>query len=78
MRTLIILCKKDYAIIYEWIYDLKFSHCYINPIFQAKELSNIGFKDIRIFSLKDGREIDNIDIPKVKDPWLYFLCRVEK
>jgi ubiquinone/menaquinone biosynthesis C-methylase UbiE len=72
------LIKKDYAIIYEWVYDLKFSHCYINPIFQAKELSNIGFKDIRIFSLKDGREIDNIDIPNVKDPWLYFLCRVEK
>jgi SAM-dependent methyltransferase len=47
---------------------------YIAPEGQITQLGRLGFIDIRVFSLEDGRELPVVT--GVTDPWLYYLCNV--
>jgi ubiquinone/menaquinone biosynthesis C-methylase UbiE len=46
---------------------------YITPFEQVKQLSELGFSDIKMYSLVDGSEIKNPS--KTMDHWVYFLSR---
>jgi hypothetical protein len=46
---------------------------YITPLEQVKQLSELGFSDIKMYSLADGSEIKNPS--KTMDHWVYFLSR---
>ncbi len=46
---------------------------YIKPEEHVKHLTNLGFGNIRTFSL-EGKEIIPANLTGAKDPYLYFLC----
>lgn len=57
-------------------FNLKTS--YINPIFQINMLNENGFKNVKVIlneyeSTSDQNVIENID-----NPWIYYICQVEK
>ena len=67
------LWSKDYSLIYDGAHDFKLLTYYIKPAVQINQLKNLGFKNIRIFSLADGSQIHN-NLEKIEDWWLYYLC----
>jgi ubiquinone/menaquinone biosynthesis C-methylase UbiE len=67
------LWTKDYTIINDGAHDFKILGYYIKPAVQIKQLKNLGFKNIKIFSLADGHQIHN-NLEKNEDSWLYYLC----
>jgi len=67
------LHMKNYAIFNDGALNYKLQMYYIKPIFQIEQLNNLGFKNIRIFSLHDGNQIVN-NLENREDPWLYYLC----
>ncbi len=55
----------------------RFPVYYIAPKEQVKRLNEMGFKDVRIFSLRTGQEVERLDSSKkILDSWVYYLCRV--
>ena len=64
---------KNYAIFNDGALNYKLQMYYIKPTFQIEQLNNLGFKNIRIFSLHDGEQINN-NLENKEDPWLYYLC----
>jgi len=50
---------------------------YINPKFQKTEIQD-KFNNIEVFSLDGERILDDYNLNKSQDPWLYFLCRINK
>jgi ubiquinone/menaquinone biosynthesis C-methylase UbiE len=46
---------------------------YITPLEQLKQLSELGFSEIKMYSLTDGSEIKNPS--KTMDHWVYFLSK---
>jgi ubiquinone/menaquinone biosynthesis C-methylase UbiE len=54
--------------------NFRLSTVYISPTKQIDQLMDLGFKNIRVFSLNDGLEIfDQNTLSKNKDSWLYYL-----
>jgi ubiquinone/menaquinone biosynthesis C-methylase UbiE len=67
------LKKENYVVINAYEYRVK--TYYIKPEEQLKQLTDLGFKDIRLFALEDGREIkDTSELISVKDNSIYYLC----
>jgi ubiquinone/menaquinone biosynthesis C-methylase UbiE len=55
--------------------DFKARYVYIKPQAQIKQLKEAGFDGIRVFSLKNGRELTGeTEWTVVDDAWLYYLC----
>lgn len=55
---------------------LEMMNYFIKPSVQVRQLSDLGFKNIRVFSL-DGREImDRSELDALSDGWVYYLCNV--
>jgi len=51
---------------------------YVRPRHQIGQLRDLGFGDIRIFGLTDGKEITGeSELDARGDDWLYYLCSVE-
>jgi ubiquinone/menaquinone biosynthesis C-methylase UbiE len=46
---------------------------YITPVEQVKQLRELGYTDIKMFGLTDGKEIK--DPSKIMDHWVYFLSK---
>ncbi len=69
------LDKRDYAIINDGAHFFRLNTYFIKPAYQIAQLQELGFQQVRIFSLNDGQEVtDNID--DLPDYWLYYLCTV--
>jgi ubiquinone/menaquinone biosynthesis C-methylase UbiE len=67
----------QYLIINDGAREFRLSTYYIKPEAQINQLTHLGFKDIKIFSLSDGKEIkDKSVLNTVKDSWLYYLCEI--
>lgn len=64
---------KGCAIIKDGAHNFKLSSYYISPEKQIAQLNDAGFKNIRIYSLNSGMELEN-EIKNIDDPWLYYLC----
>ena len=65
----------DFTIINDGASRFKLTTYYIKPAAQIEQLQDLGFKKIRLFSLKTGEEIKKIGLDKItQDSWIYFLC----
>jgi len=72
------LKHKRYAIINDGAHQFRLSTYYSQPKEQIKQLSNLGFKNIKVYSLADGKQIiKKSDIDTTTDGLyhgLYYLC----
>jgi ubiquinone/menaquinone biosynthesis C-methylase UbiE len=67
--------KMDYAIIKDGGHRFRIITYYIKPEKQIEQLNELGFTNIKIFSLEDGKEVDiNSDLSFAKDFWLHYSC----
>ncbi len=64
--------KKRYLIFRDETHNFRLITYIISPIEQIKQLTLLGFTDIRIFDLQNGKEIRNPN--STTDPWLYFVA----
>jgi ubiquinone/menaquinone biosynthesis C-methylase UbiE len=62
-----------YAIVIDGTHNFKIASYYILPDEQVNQLSDLGFKDIKIFSSLHGLEMEN-NFDDTKEPWLHYLC----
>jgi ubiquinone/menaquinone biosynthesis C-methylase UbiE len=66
---------RDYAIINDGAHKFGLKTFYIDPLYQKKQLEEMGFSNIRLFSLKEGSEIEVGDREKIKkNAWIYYVC----
>lgn len=57
--------------------NFQLSTVYVTPKRQVSQLTDLGFKNIRIFSLFSGIEIlSHQQLNGLTDPWLYYLMEV--
>jgi len=70
--------KKDqeWTIINDGAHRFKLKTHYIKMTYQIRQLSELGFKDIQLYSLEDGEEIDMTEVDERTDPWIYCLCSI--
>jgi ubiquinone/menaquinone biosynthesis C-methylase UbiE len=69
------LGKMEYAIINDGAHMFRVITYYIKPEKQIEQLTNLGFKNIKIYSLEEGKEIDSSsDLSSARDYWLHYLC----
>ena len=68
--------KIPYAIINDGGEEFRAQTHYIAPQLQIKQLHQIGFKTIRVFSENSGGEIQDHNLLNgmTSDRWFYFLC----
>ena len=67
----------DFAIINDGAHHFKLTTYYIKPSAQIKQLECLGYKNIRLFSLKTGEEIDHSGLNGInKDSWIYYVCEI--
>jgi ubiquinone/menaquinone biosynthesis C-methylase UbiE len=71
------LAAEKYAVVDDGAYQSRFRTYYILPSEQLKQLGELGFEDVRVFSLQSGREVvDTSRLDDSGDAWLYYLCTV--
>ena len=69
--------KIDFSILNDGAHHFKLKTYYIKPTAQVEQLQRAGFKNIRLFSLKTGEEIDRVGLNgAVKDSWIYYWCEL--
>jgi hypothetical protein len=52
---------------------------YVDPHWQIKELRDLGFTDINVYSLKSGKSIPiHLLNCSICDPWLYYVCKLQE
>ena len=54
-------------------HDFRLKTYYVSPVEQLKQLSELGYLDTKMYSLRDGREIKNPS--NAMDYWVYFLSK---
>jgi ubiquinone/menaquinone biosynthesis C-methylase UbiE len=58
-------------------HDFKLEVMYVDPNWQIKELMELGFTDISVYSLHTGKSIPINQLNEgINDPWLYYVCNV--
>ncbi|HAZ09613.1 MAG TPA: class I SAM-dependent methyltransferase [Candidatus Omnitrophica bacterium] len=68
------LTNLKYAIINDGAHNFRLRLYYIKPEEQIRQLENLGFNNIGIYSIFDGKKVDK-DLDKLTDAWLYYLCQ---
>jgi ubiquinone/menaquinone biosynthesis C-methylase UbiE len=69
--------KADYLIINDGAHRFRSRTYYVRPEEQIRQLSDLGFGDIRVFDLSEGKELaDRAALNANQDSWLYYLCRI--
>ena len=70
------LTNRQYIIINDGAENFRLRTYYIRPKEQIKQLTDLGFTNVKIYGLYDGREMDPSELESAIDPWLYYLCTV--
>lgn len=69
------LHKRDFALLRDGTHWFRLENYYIKPKVQIHQIEELGFKNIRVFTL-GGEEL--CDLPRLQDGitdhWLYYLC----
>ena len=65
--------ENEYALLYDGGHLFTLKNFYIKPSFQIQQLVKLGFTNVKMFSIVDGKEI-TIKPELVKDPWVYYFC----
>ena len=69
--------RSDFAVINDGAHHFRSRTYYIKPQAQIDQLTGLGFTNIRLFSLSDGRELtDRSAMATSTDSWLYYLCGI--
>lgn len=67
----------DMAILTDGVNHFKTVTYYIRPSVQSEQLKTLGFKNIRLFSLTTGAEINESDLnDATRDSWIYYVCEL--
>lgn len=67
--------KMEYVLINDSSHLFSLVTYYIKPEKQIDQLTELGFKNIKVFSLEEGKEIKTIsNLSYIKDRWLYYVC----
>lgn len=67
----------SHVIINDGAHNYRLQTYYIKPKVQIEQLSNY-FKDIKVYSLFKGNEIQSeVELNKTTDAWLYYLCVIK-
>ncbi len=73
------LINKNYAILRTRVHMFRLRTYYIKPIEQIKQLSDLGLKNIKIYSYDNGNEIKDLSkLDTIKCPHLYYICVIMK
>ncbi len=67
---------KDWIILRDGADDFRSEFVYVKPELQVKELEELGFSDIELYSNKTGEIVPLDDIENYKNAWIYFSCRI--
>lgn len=71
--------QMEYAIINDGVYLFRLMTYYIKPESQIEQLTDLGFKNIKIYSVEEAKEIEtSSNLSYVQDGWLYYLCNINK
>jgi len=65
----------NFICINDGVHDFGLQTHYSRPSAQHKMLIKAGFKNIRVFSLESGLEIQANTISSCADRWVYYLCQ---
>jgi ubiquinone/menaquinone biosynthesis C-methylase UbiE len=69
--------NKRYAILNDGEHSFRLRLYYIKPKEQIRQLTDLGFTNIKTYGSLDGGEIkDPYESESAMDPWLYYLCDV--
>ncbi len=69
---------KSYFSFYDGAEDFTICNGYIQPEFQASQLTTMGFEDVRFFNRVTGVEIQKSDLKNYYESWTYYLCRKKR
>jgi len=70
------LTEKEFVLINDPSHNCKELAYYVRPSRQLKELYQLSFKEVQVIT-HSGKIITDINIvDRLRDPWLYYLCRV--
>jgi len=64
----------DYAIVNDGAHGFGLETFYVDFDAQWRSLENMGFTNLRVYGLQDGRQVDQKELSARLDPWMYFLC----
>lgn len=69
--------KMDYAVVRNGIEHFSLTLYYSKPEYQVQQLKDLGFRNIRAFSRKTGKELELAQLHHVKDDaWIHYLCEI--
>lgn len=67
--------ETDFAILNDGAHHFSITTYYIKPAAQIDQLERLGFRNIRLFSLKTGEEFKRSGLNMItQDSWIYYLC----
>lgn len=69
------LQNSEYIMLNDGGHDWQLDTFYIQPALQIRELIEVGFKNIRYFSLDTGAEVSEKNIITSAEKWIYYLCQ---
>jgi len=68
----------SYVVINDGVHEERLHTYYIRPAFQVMRLRRY-FADVIVYSLATGGPLPrNAPLDQIEDPWLYYLCAIEK
>jgi ubiquinone/menaquinone biosynthesis C-methylase UbiE len=70
--------NKKFSILNDGVHKFKLNTYYITPIEQIKQLKELGFMNIRLYSSETGNEIKELNLNLIKDNWIYYFCEIKK
>lgn len=69
--------SREYAIVRDGIQHFSLNVFYTKPEYQIEVLKKTGFKNIRTFSIKTGKETPPNQLSALtQDAWVYYLCEI--
>jgi len=66
----------DYAIVNDGAHGFGLETSYVNFEVQWLHLERMGFTNVQVYGLSDGKQVDRKEFSSRRDPWMYFLCTV--
>lgn len=73
------ILKREISVIKDGDLNKETEYCYVKPDFQIDQLKSLGFDVVEIFS--DQRNFTyplTTDWKNITEPWLYYLCQINK
>jgi len=66
--------NNNYTIVNDGAHNYSLDTYYIKPSEQVKNLLEIGFRSVELFSIQTGEKIKFEEIDTITDSWIYYKC----